>query len=47
MMDKKCQKVNYRCPCCKKLLFRSGVRIVPVEIKCARCGKVVTVGMCQ
>jgi transcription initiation factor IIE alpha subunit len=32
---------RYRCPCCRRTLFYG--EIYRVEIKCPKCGKVVTV----
>jgi phage FluMu protein Com len=39
-MKEKQQKAKYRCPCCRRLLFEG--KIHHVEIKCPKCGKVVT-----
>jgi hypothetical protein len=34
-------KEKHRCPCCRRTLFYG--KIVHVEIKCPKCGKVVTI----
>ena len=36
------KKSNYRCPCCRRLLFKAK-KVSCVEIKCPKCGKLINI----